>query len=256
MDTLNDDELLIIFKMLNLNERTHLRLLSKRFKCLVDTIKIYKLIIYQQLPALAGHLAYTDEPYGILDTVEVYDLDKFFNNPTILDQMKPIRQLVIEGCGNKITINLNATFGKLNYLRVQGITFTSSSLLQSTELEHLILESTFQVDPSKHGIPVSAFKYQFNELKSGKIKYLKMRAVEFEFLEHCVKNGIFSSLEEIDITFFNFESLLLLNIGCPALKIVNFQVGEDKKALFREVDVIQWTSEQLRDDLSVYLFGM
>ena len=97
MDILKDDEWLVIFKMLNLNERANLRLVTKKFKCLVDTIKITKLIIYIEMLPLPGQLMPTNEPFGLQDTVQVYDINKFFSNPIILDQMKPIRQLVIKG---------------------------------------------------------------------------------------------------------------------------------------------------------------
>ena len=273
MVTLNDDEWLIIFKMLNLNERTNLRLVSKRFKRLLDTIKITKLVIYQKRCALPGRLNYTDEPYGIQDTAEVYDLNKFFNNPIILDQMQPIRQLVIECHMKDKEIDLNTEFTKLNYLRLRNAMFTNSSLLQSAELEHLILELSFfkstklcmtflmeriqngELD-ADYGLPQLVFNYQFNELKSRKLKYLNLDLTDPTFLEYCVEHDLFSSLEEIDFMFNDFESLLLLNDRCPALKIVTCQVGWNYEGFLRQVDMIEYASKRLRDDLSVYLFGM
>ena len=264
---LNDDELLIIFKMFTLNERTHLRLVSRRFKSLLDSIKINKLIIYEKMPALPGQLIHTNEPYGILDTVEVYDLNKFFNNPAILDQLEPIRQLVIEGHRKEKDVDLNTVFKKLTYLKLRNVLFTNSSLLQSTEIEHLMLECSFfnsiencirhmkQIGLSTYKGSPSVFKFQFNDLKSRRIKYLHLDTAEFAFLDYCVDNGLFNSLEEIHFKFHDFRSLLLLNDRCPTLKKVNCLVGEDTESFFREADQIEHASQQLRDDLSVYLFG-
>ena len=262
MDTLNDNELLIIFKQLNLNERVHLRLVSKRFKSLLDAIKITKLIIYHEMPALPDRLTYTDEPFDIQDMVEVYDLNKFFNNPTILDQLEPIRQLVIEGRKVESEIDLKIGFKKLNYLRLRSVMFTNSSLLQSTELEYLMLEVAFfqpnlnELDKIDFIRLPLVFYYQFNDLKSRKIKYLKLKLVvdEFAFLEYCVEHGLFNSLEQIDVPFSDFASLILLNDRCPTLKIVNYLVGTDNNA-FQSVKKIEYPRQQLRDDLSVYLFG-
>ena len=268
MDILND-EWLVIFKMFNLNERTNLRLVSKRFKCLLDMIKITKLIIYEKSPTLPVQPNYADESNSLQDTVYVYDLNKFFNNPTILDQMEPIRQLVIEGSKSETEIDLKTGFKKLTYLRLRNVKFTNSSLLQSTELEHLTLQDSFfhsfgkcisdfggiyQIIQSDYNR--SVFNHKFNDLKSRKLKYLKLISADFEGLRCWIQHGLFHSLEEIDITFFDFESLILLNNRCPALKIVNCQVGKDKEAFLREVDTIEYASEQLRDDLLVYLFGM
>lgn len=268
MDKLNDDELLIIFKMLSLNERANLRLVSKRFKSLLDTIQITKLIIYERIPSLPGRLVHTNEPYGIQHTVYVYDLNKFFNNPTIIGQMKSIRQLVVEGFKPKTEIDLKTGFKKLNYLKLRNVVFTNASLLQSTELEHLIIKFSFfnsierctshldKLDGIKYNNSPSVFNYQFNELKTRKLKYLKLMAAEFEFLDYCVKHGLFSSLEEIDVSFSDFASLTFLNNRCPTLKTVNCQIGLNFESFFLDVDKIENVSEQLRDDLSVYLFGM
>ena len=276
MDILNDDEWLIIFKQFNLNERTHLRLVSKKFKSLLDTIKITKLIIYERWPVVPDQLMHTDEPFSLQDTVEVYNLNKFFNNPIILGQMRSIRQLVVAGFTDAIRvkylseIDLNTVFRKLNYLRLRNVMFTNSSLLQSTEIEHLILERSFfksiekcasyRNEIEQFGLPANSrsilvFKYQFNDLKSRKIKYLTLNVIDLPFVEYCVEHGLFNSLEQIDATFADLASLLFLNNHCPALKIVQCQVYEDMKASFLQVDKIVDASKQLRDDLSVYLFG-
>ena len=270
MDILNDDEWLIIFKMFNLNERANLRLVSKQFKSLLDTIKITKLIVYEQMSSLPGRLVHTNEPYSIQDTVEVYDLNKFFNNPTILDQMRPIRQLVIEGYKDAEEIDLNTVFKKLTYLELHSVVFTNSSLLESTELEHLILHPSFfnsierctahlneldQIGPSNYNRSPSVFAFQFSKLKRDKLKYLKLNTTTISILNYCVELGLFSSLEEIDAIFIDFESLVWLNNHCPALKRVHCQVGLDNESFFLEADKIERVSKQLRDDLSVYLFG-
>ena len=157
-------------------------------------------------------------------------------------------------------------------MRLEGVVFTSASLLQSTELEHLILHYSYfnsfekcksnlkeikQIAQTDYSRSPTVFSYQFNELKSRKLKYLKLSLIanEFEFLEYCFENGLFNSLEEIDTPLYDFESLTFLNNFCPTLKTINCQVGVDIKSFNHNVNDIKYPSQQLRDDLSVYLFG-
>ena len=173
-------------------------------------------------------------------------------------------------------VDLNTVFTKLKYLSLRNVVFTNASLLQSAELEHLMLEHSFfhifekcnahpkeigQIDLSDCSRSPSIFKYQFNDLKSRKIKYLSLDYVEFEFVHHCVRRDLFNSLEEIDFTFVEFFSLIFLAKCCPSLKKVNCRVGVDDESFLRGVRKIEYASKRLinrlsRDDLSVYLFGM
>ena len=259
MDTLNDDELLVIFNMLNLNERTNLRLVSKRFKCLLDSVKITKLIIYEKIQPVLDPLTYTNESYGLLDTVEVYDLYQFFNNPTILKQMEPIKILVIKGAERGRGIDLKTTvFTKLSYLKLQNVVFTSPSILESTELEHLILESSFfNSIAGWYGRPPTAIDNPFNHLNSPKIKYLRVSSIDFKLLFNYFAK-LFDSLVELDVMFVDFAPLAFFLKGhyrCPSLKTINCHIGADVGDFLEKAHIIETIGEHLKD-LTVYLFGM
>ena len=255
MDTLNDDELLIIFKLLTLNERTKLRSVSKRFKSLLDSIKITKLIIYDQVQPIADQLTYTNEPYDLLDTVEVYDLYHFFNNATILKQMESIRILTIEFYLPARAIDLKTTvFTKLSYLKLRNVEFTNPSILKSTELEHLILESSFFNSMSSNRMP-TIFNNPFNHLNSPKIKYLMLTPIDFKLLANYFMKR-FDSIIEIDIMVDDCGPLTILNGSfCSSLKTINCHISTSVDGFLREAVMIEQISQHLRDDLSVYLFG-
>ena len=54
MEKLSDDEILIIFKLLNLNERTSIRSVCRRFKVLINSIKLNELVLFDILKPIAG----------------------------------------------------------------------------------------------------------------------------------------------------------------------------------------------------------
>ena len=268
------DEFLIIFKMLNLNERANLRLVSKEFKSIVDAIKITKLIIYEKMLALPGQLKHINEPYGLQDTAEVYDLNKFFNNPIIRGQMKSIEQLVVYGLEKGQDIGSKFEFKKLTYLELSKVIFTRSDLLKSNEIQYLILDDSYfkpmqeiyrkinqinlRNEYEANDSP-SVFMYQFMNLKSKNIHYLKItHLLELKFLNYCVENDLFSSLEEIDVVLTDFDSLIYLNDQCPTLKTVHIRIGLEFGDFIDRVNQVNLgeLKSKLRKDLSVFLYGV
>ena len=97
MVVLIDDVLLIIFKKLNLNERAPVRLVNKKFRDLIDSIPITKLIIYEkERPPITYKLEYLNESFNQNETASVSDLQKFFNSKLLIRQMKRIKILKIK----------------------------------------------------------------------------------------------------------------------------------------------------------------
>ena len=85
------DSLLVVFKLVNLNDRNSLRLVNSRLKALRDTIPITKLIVFEKLSVETGKLLYTKEAYGYEHTINCFDLQEPFTSPTLLKQMRCLR---------------------------------------------------------------------------------------------------------------------------------------------------------------------
>lgn len=114
---LNDHCLLMVFKLVNLNDRASLHLANQRFKTLCDSISINKLIVFERGAVVAGKLPHTYEAYGYEDTASCFDLQKLFDNPTLLKQMRRLRVLVIYGIRLPATeLKLNTVSDRLEYL--------------------------------------------------------------------------------------------------------------------------------------------
>ena len=96
MDKLSDE---IVFRIINdyftINERVELRCINKKFKQLVDSICIVKLVIYNKLPQVPGRFRLINENFNLKDTVYVFDLNEFFNNQAILSCIKSIKKVNI-----------------------------------------------------------------------------------------------------------------------------------------------------------------
>ena len=97
MTKLIDDLLLAIFKECDLNERTKLRLVNKRFKNLIDSILIKNLIVFEKEQPINGEYKLLNKAFNLKDAVCVLDLNRFFKSQIILDRMKNVKRLVIIG---------------------------------------------------------------------------------------------------------------------------------------------------------------
>lgn len=107
MDKFEDHVLVNIIKNLNLNERVPVRMVSKKFRNLCDNIAIEKLFVFERKSVLPYELKLITDEFNMVDTVNVYDIRKFFSMK-ILKQMKSIKKLAIKGI---FDYNLN------NYLK-------------------------------------------------------------------------------------------------------------------------------------------
>lgn len=96
IDKLPDLVLIHVFRHLNLNERTTVRRVSRRWRSVADSITIKRLCINQARPPLA----YDDragERWHLNDSVRVISLNRFFNSAPIQKALKQLNKLMIFG---------------------------------------------------------------------------------------------------------------------------------------------------------------
>lgn len=273
---LDDDCLLMVFKLVNLNDRASLRAVNKHFKQLCDSIPINKLIVYERAAVETGKLIYTDEAYGYEDTASCFDLQKLFTNKTLLKQMQRLRVLVIHGNRQPATqFDLDAKFDQLDYLMLHQMYLHRPTILQSSQIKHLILELVYLkgVDelnsqltrlaisgPSFVGDTLSVHAFGLDHLQSKGLKFLRLkpnRPLEFDFFNYCVQNKLFDSLEELELMIDDLKSLLLLSENCANIKVIN-AITPGHYELFEAIAAtdMQDFFRRTRKDLKVYLFGI
>ena len=266
MNVLNDDCLLLIFKELSLNERTNLRLVSKRFKRLLDTIAIKKLVVYIQNEPLPGKLAFTDEPYDLVDTVCVSDAGKFFASPIILRQLSGVQTLVIFGRISSFPIK--ATFRKLKHLEMNNIFLESPEIFWSPSLELLKLHDCDLMERN----PLNDFAFLsgsrpgegafrllgFGEVQSKAIKRMALYGLfESAFYIYLHKSGLCASLQEINIIAVDFDALIYLSKHCTTLRVIDITIPKPKEiAKLASKERMQEIANGFPPALSVYLYGV
>ena len=141
MNRLPNEVVVHILTYLDLKDRTTVRLVSKRMKDLSDYIKIEKLIIFHRLPQVSGKLKYTNEPYSLIDSVYVTDLDAFLD--LFSDNLKNIQTLVIHSVKHA-KHNLRFSPNELRHLELYDIEFATAKLLESPKLKNVhLFQSTF-----------------------------------------------------------------------------------------------------------------
>lgn len=272
MDQLNDDCLLLIFKQLDLNARTKLRSVNKLFRDLVDSIKIQKLIIFEQNLPLPGKLRATGEAYGLLHTACVFDLNQFFSSPILLEQMKLITTLVVYGerSGTVVAFQ-SAAFDQLTHLELYRFRFADLSILKSPRLEHLVLndlaykenemrvpiEQINRLFGSKEQMSGSLFLSGFDHVTSRQIKHLSINdELDAGFLSYCTENGLFRSLERLNAILPDLNSLRFLSDNCSTLKRVDLMNNPRDLIILLDKSNPAELAKGLRTNLVVYLLGV
>ena len=155
------------------------------------------------------------------------------------------------------------------YLELDNIILKSSEILQSPNIEYYINEFAYfrEIDEietkiaknkstrSIDSLPV--FMYQPTRMTSNKIKCFSMKSIlDRKFLVYCFKNGLFSSIEQMDVWISDLESLIFLNDHCPTLRTLSVKIGQNFIDFFPMTPiVIEVVCTRLRKDLSVNLFG-
>jgi len=257
MNTLKDlkeDDLLAIFKMMRLDERTKLRAVNHHWKELIDSIKIKKLAVFEKMKPAPGKLEGLNEDYKLEDCVYVTNLDGFFSNRTILNQMELIEYLEIIGivtadASLELTaLNFQFNFKKLKYLRVHNVTFTNLSFAQCP-IEYLICSSrTFDIDKFNNILSL----INIVETKKSKIKYLSTSHVNSRDFTFYHLFGLLHEVECIRLFETDFDSMAYLIGNFDSLKELYCNVYDDF------IDLDKWIKqvEKIRPSLSVYLYGI
>lgn len=275
INKLNDDCLLMIFQMLNLNERASLRTTCKRFKWLCDQIKIRKLVIFErQPPCTDRRLECTDEKYAWTDVAYVTQLNEFFaNRQLIVDQMgKFLKTLVIFGSDQTRAV-LVYTFEQLENLELHDVDFESAHLLKSNQIKRFASNSSYFQKPCEvrkyfealeslkspelANLSRSALVYGFDRMESTHIVHLIVDGeLEFEFFRYCMQRQLFNVLQRLDVVLEDLDVLPYLSEQCPSLKRIDCLI-EDLEAFRKRItkSKLQELVNKLRDDLQVCLFG-
>lgn len=282
MENIADSILLLILKELNLNQRAKFRLINKRCKALLDSIQIKKLVVFERLPPLppSRPLDYLAEAYDLKDTVQVYDLGKFFGNHVLLKQMRSLEILVIRGIEEqamslKSQFELNTVFEQLNYLSLHHVLLTSGQVLRSPKLKHLILDgcalrSKEQIhakieelksrqDPSDDS-SLSVFMYALEELSSRDLRSLKITLeTEYCLYLYLKRNELLRSIEELDVVISDFDLTFEFIVNnFVSLKRLHCLIGTETSTLLEKAEAVhlERLAGKLRDDLCVFICGI
>ena len=272
---LNDDCLWLIFGMLNLNDRASLRATCKRFQRLSDHIKIRKLIIFERKPPLAGgRLECSGEVYRPEHTAYVTRMDALFANQLVVNQMsKFLKTLAIFGC-DRSRLTLEHTFPKLEHLELHDIDVRNWHLLRSPSIRTFASNYAFfrkpcevekylnvlkELRPSHEhaNLPPSALVYAFDQMQSRNIRRLMInRELEDEFFKYGVEQGLFASIERLDVVLNELSILPYLSEKCPRLRRIDCLIF-DLDAFLKSVTKhkLKKIMGQIRDDLRVNLHG-
>ena len=204
MDKLSDSKLLIIFNLVNLNERSILRGVSRKFKCLIDSIAIEKLVVFENATPIPCRFKDGDY-YGSNEIVRVNSLNQFFNTKSVLKSIRNIKKLKIIGTKPDCSIDLKVHFRKLTYFEAQNMNFITPIILISPNINTLILSNACmnrdELYNIPHFTPLFVVFYGFMKLKCN-IKHLSLVNISFLTniisLKYRVNNGLFKAIECID----------------------------------------------------------
>ena len=284
MDKLNDDELLMILKLMTINERASLRLVSSRYKRLIDSIKFKELIVSQNLKPISGQFEDGD-CYDLDKCVCVTDLNKFLNCESILDSMKYIKKLKLIGEPNyERFVKIKFGFRQLTYFEAYRVLFSNPTIVNNSPNIHtLILKDTFMNydkwrklkdiymnnDNSRKldmvydifKIPQAIIYNGFEYLKLN-IKHLRLispNLLDIYFFEYLVENNILKQIEKIDgINLEDLETLAFIVDNFKSLKKVNCLIGNDLKnfdSLINKRQLDQIASKLTHLNLTVNIWG-
>lgn len=262
MDKLTNNTLLIIFKLLNLNDRSCLRIVCKKFKLLIDSIKIKKCVIYKGLPPVPGKFKLINERYDLVDCVYVYDLDQFFNTKFVINCLEKIEYLYIMSWNHGIVNTFKRKFKELKYFESDSVTLLHSDILKSSNLEGLSLYQTYfneAYDLMSSKVTVSVHDFGFQNLISNRLKHFNGRNItEIQFFFYCFNKGIFDQIETMSVHIHSLEALIYISKKFRTLKMIDASIGlnvDDFTKKYLNEHLLETTFDKLRNGLKVYLFS-
>ena len=267
--------LLKILKNLDPKDRLPLRLVSKRFKFIVDSIRLNtfkskSLILFSRRPPIVNRFKLIDGDYSLEDIVYLINLTPFFKNPLVLNCIDKIEKLVIYG-NEKDSFNINYTFDHLNYLELHNAKCTNSTILKSKNLEYLyVYRSVFNHTTEEEiGVDLETAKspsfyfFGFNDLKSKQLKSLYLRdchndMLGIEFFKLALKKSVLPKIKELDVHLQDFNTLHYILDHFTSLKRVNVLIKENLNEFckhFHEINVEIVYSMMLKD-VDIYIYGL
>ena len=224
MNRLNDDHYRELFKHLSLNDLMNWRLVSKRFRVLVDSVRIKKLSIFKGVPPIPGKFKLLDEQYGLSDCVHVLSLDSFFKSSTILKCLEQLEKLAIFTRNGGEKNFFRAQFNELSYLEIHCAMIVHPTLLASPKLEKIYYYQAWMNDSHEDssGLSILLHPFGFDKVVSKRLKHISFRRpVVKPFFEYCVQRGLLNEMEVIEVQVSKLEWLLYIVKNCPKLKKID-----------------------------------
>ena len=264
MNALNDDALIEIFKKLDLNERVKLRLASKRFKQLVDSIKIKKLAIFRKTPQADGRFFLSNQKWSLEETAYVNDVEKFFRNKIILNSLKQVVSLFLSGPANEDLCKVNVKFNELKHLEVHNFDFEGCAILKSSKIETFFCNGLFYNDTVLYqALAHNSTSVQFtgfNGLKSKLKKFETRYFADLELFKHSKDKKLFDQIECLNVFCRDFKVIKFANDNFPTLKVLNCasmgnNLQEFDSICSQQADLKQFV-QKLRSDFAIYVWGL
>lgn len=261
LNKFDDLVLLNIFKQLNLNERSNLKCVSKRFNYLVDLLSISKLVIFDRSPTIQSKYKFSNEFWQQADIVFVTDLNKFIKK--FENKLEKVKKLVIFSVNNGVHV-IEINFKELIHLELYDITLSSAKILSSKKLVNYYHHEVF-----------------FNSRIALNVNKLKNASISSQIF-NCPSDGLAYQLEQIDylkleeITFLINLDLIPTQLNLKQIKIAtNLRVAESFWNKFKSLKVFELLLVGLgghdvekdlhrlkrviakkRDDLDLYIWGV
>lgn len=264
MDGLIDDALFLVLGYLNLNERASMRLVSKKWKYIVDKIVVRKLAIFHNLPPKPGRLKIKNERFCLGDTVHVEKWDSFIRNAFVTaNLLRSIEKMVVMSNEKRELNFYDLKFDRLSYLELHDVRISEqSAFLESNRIETLFLYYRDNLDyfrKENEDIAKMNKKFGFLKLLSRlkKLKHLNIRnKLTIEFFQNWTQ--ILNKIEQLDVHIRDVKTLLYINNEYPNLKTLNVFVSEslDKFGLFLSDICLNGLKRKLRKDLQVSLYNI
>lgn len=201
---------------------------------------------------LAGKLAFTDEVYSLQDCVYVFDLEKFFNNESLLERLSSLKILVINGldCGG---FTVGSCLANLTHLELRKAYIINPGILKSSKIVNLCLFENYG-----HRLVENYFNDFRNYSALKRFSHSIMILEELEFYQVCSKNACFNGLVTLDCYLNSFKTLVFISNNFKELKTLNVRIAKSRDEfidLLRS-DPLRKVVNKLRSDLEVNIIGI
>ncbi len=197
-------------------------------------------------------MAFTDEVYTLQDCVYVFDLEKFFNTESVLERLRSIKILVVNGLDYR-EFTIGSCFANLTHLELRRAYIINPVVLKSSNIVNLCLFENYQ-----HRLDGNFF---IDLLNYSAVKHFSHSFILFEglqFYEMCSKNVFFNGLVTLDCYLNSFETLLFISNNFKELKTLNVRIAKSRDELIDLLrnDPLHKLVKKLRSDLEVNFIGI